>query len=560
MITLRQYQQDCLAAILKARLERVLRQLVSLPTGSGKTEIFARLPAILNKYGGKMLVLAHREELLEQAKDKISRANPGVRVEIEQAARRAGPNAEIVVASVPSIGRGWGNNKRISKFRPEDYNAIICDEAHHAVAESYKNVFKYFGVGEQGRPFLIGFTATPKRGDGKGLEECFDQIVFHRDIKTMVQEGWLCPINGYRIRSKTDLSQVKRHMGDFAVGDLGNKVNNAPRNALVVKSFLDLTPDQRGLVFSVDVKHSHDLANLFKESGVKAGCIVGEMSKKERVYVLDAYRAGDLQILVNCMVLTEGFDQPDIESIVLGRPTTSSLLYTQMVGRGTRPSLETGKTDLTVIDIADNCTRHSLMSLPSLFGLPPAMNLDGEDVIKTEDEVEKRGQLLQGVNLDTIKDVQQLRFLLSKVDLLGDITTPKEVKDFSKLNWLGMPDGCFRIAVKDNLFSIRENILGTYDVAVNNTVITPKSLNLQGAFDYADYYISQHYKEAGAYLSRGARWRKDGATDKQIEVLRQFNIPHKDDLTKGEASTRISKYFAARDSKPMMAEHQEGES
>ncbi len=557
MITLRQYQQDCLDAILKARKERVLRQLVSLPTGSGKTEIFAQLPATLNKYGGKMLVLAHREELLEQARDKISRANPGVRVEIEQAARVASGNADIVVASVPSIGRGWGENKRINKFAPTDYNAIICDEAHHAVAETYKNVFRYFGVGQEGHPFLIGFTATPKRGDGKGLEECFDQIVFHRDIKAMVKEGWLCPINGYRIRSQTDLSQVKRHMGDFAIGDLGDRVNNAPRNALVVKSFLDLTPKQRALVFSVDVAHSHALTELFQEAGVKAGCIVGEMSKKDRANVLDAYRAGDLQVLVNCMVLTEGFDQPDIESIVLGRPTTSSLLYTQMVGRGTRPSIETGKTDLTVIDIADNCTRHSLMSLPSLFGLPPAMNLDGEDVIKTEDEVEKRGQLLQGVNLDTIKDVQQLKFLLSKVDLLGDITTPKEVKDFSKLSWLGMPDGSFRISVKDNLFSIKEDLLGSYDVSKNGQSITLKRYSLQGAFDYADFYISQNHKDA-TYLFRDASWRKDGATDKQIEVLRQFNIPHKDDLTKGEASTRISKYFAARDSKPMKAEHPEG--
>lgn len=550
MIKLRQYQVDCLDAILEARKKQVLRQLVSLPTGSGKTEIFARLPGILHKYGGKMLVLAHREELLSQAKDKISRANPGVRVEIEQAVKVAGPNAEIVVASVPSIGRQ--DNKRISKFNPEDYNAIICDEAHHAVAESYKNVFRYFGVGEPARPFLIGFTATPKRGDGKGLEECFDQIVFHRDIKTMVKEGWLCPINGYRIRSKTDLSQVKRHMGDFAVGDLGDQVNNAPRNALVVKSFLDLTPDRRGLVFAVDVAHSHDLADLFRESGVKAGCIVGEMTKKDRANVLDTYRAGDLQVLVNCMVLTEGFDQPDIESIVLGRPTTSSLLYTQMVGRGTRPSLETGKTDLTVIDIADNCTRHSLMSLPSLFGLPPAMNLGGEDVVLTEEEVEKRGQLLQGVNLDTIKDVQQLKFLLSKVDLLGDITTPREVQDFSKLNWLGMPDGSFRIAVKENLISIKENILGTYDVTVNYTVITPKPLTLQGAFDYADYWITLNHKDA-TYLFRGAQWRKDGVTDKQIKVLRQFAIPHNEDMTKGEASTRISKYFAARDSKPAVS-------
>ncbi|MFQ5915891.1 MAG: DEAD/DEAH box helicase family protein, partial [Nitrospinota bacterium] len=201
MVTLRPYQTDCLQAITGAWRDGVNRLLVSLPTGTGKTVVFAHLPQALG-LNRKMLVLAHREELLEQAREKIVAANPEARVEIEQAERKADPGADIIIASVPSIGRN--RSKRIEKFDPADFGLLICDEAHHAVAPTYRNVFDHFGLSNgRERPrnqdlLLVGFTATPRRGDHVGLEEVFDEIVYHRSIKEMIRQGYLAPITGYR--------------------------------------------------------------------------------------------------------------------------------------------------------------------------------------------------------------------------------------------------------------------------------------------------------------------------------------------------------------------------
>ena len=217
-------------------------------------------------------------------------------------------------------------SKRIERFAPKDFGLLICDEAHHAVAPTYRNVFSHFGLPDNKDLLLVGFTATPRRGDHVGLEEVFDDIVYHRSIQEMIRERYLCPITGYRIYTETDLSGVHTRMGDFVQRELSGAVNNSARNALVVKNYLERVPGKKALVFAVDVQHAHDLAERFQDVSVPCAAITGEMPSGQRRDILEAFREGRLRVLTNCQVLTEGFDRPDIEAILLARPTTSSLL------------------------------------------------------------------------------------------------------------------------------------------------------------------------------------------------------------------------------------------
>jgi ATP-dependent helicase IRC3 len=239
MLKLRDYQRECLKAVYENYRTGIRRQVVSLPTGSGKTVIFSELPRYL-KMKKKMLVLAHRSELLEQARDKIRQANPDLRVEIEQAGRVAGPESQVVVASVPTLGRE--NSKRLRRLDSEDFYIIVVDEAHHSTAKTYVRVLKHFGVFEKtGRKLLVGFTATPKRGDGKGLDAVFQEIVFSRTLPEMIDAGYLSPVAGYRVETDVDLSRVKVRMGDFVASQLSAAVNIEQRNELVVKVYSSFT-------------------------------------------------------------------------------------------------------------------------------------------------------------------------------------------------------------------------------------------------------------------------------------------------------------------------------
>ena len=343
--SLRDYQIECLTAIRDRYLAGVRRQLTCLPTGSGKTVIFSEFPKFF-RMKKQMLVLAHRAELLDQACDKLRQANPDLRVEIEQAGRVADPDSHVVVASVPTLGRKGSG--RLPRLDPDRFFLIVVDEAHHATAKTYRRILKYFGVFEPDTPKLIvGFTATPKRGDGEGLDAVFEEIVFSRTLPEMIGAGYLSPVAGFRVETDVDLSRVKTRMGDFVVSHLSEAVNVEQRNSLVVDVFRSRLKEKQTLCFCVDVAHAHSLAEAFNAGGIPAGAVTGDMDHSERTKILTGFRTGSIRVLANCMVLTEGYDEPSVEGIILARPTKSTLLYTQMIGRGTR--LHPGKENVTVL-------------------------------------------------------------------------------------------------------------------------------------------------------------------------------------------------------------------
>jgi len=376
--SLRPYQREAIQAVVDARRRGVKRILVCLPTGAGKTVIFSELARVARR---QVLVLAHRRELVQQAVDKLERALQGEKVvSVEQGARRAGADARVVVCSIRSL-----RDERLAALAGgRDIGLIIYDECHHAAAEDNLRVLRQIGVFEPDWPgTLLGFTATTYRGDGQGLDTVFEEIAYSRGILEMIRDGYLAPLRGYRVATEADLRSITGGGGggDLRVDDLEEAVDIENRNALVARSIQELARDRRTLAFCVTVKHARNLARALRHVGIPAAPIWGAMHPEDRVRVLAAFRAARYMALTNVGVLTEGFDDPGVSCIAMARPTRSSGLYAQMVGRGTR--LFPGKTDCLVLDFVD-LSSVSLVNLPTLFGMPAEVDLAGEDVSEAE--------------------------------------------------------------------------------------------------------------------------------------------------------------------------------
>lgn len=550
MFALRSYQRQCLEAIEKAYYRGVRRQLVCLPTGAGKTVVFAHLPQHL-RMKKRMLVLAHREELLDQAVDKFRRANPDLRVGVEQAERRASDDDQVVVASVQTLGREGAG--RLARFAPEAFSILIVDEAHHAVAESYRRVIAHFGLfAPDTRKLLVGVTATPRRGDDRGLDEVFQEIVYRKTIREMIEARVLCEIAGWRVETSTSLDGVATRLGDFVQRQLADRVNVAARNRLIVDAWREKLEGKRTLAFCVDVQHAIDLAAEFRSDGVACLPVWGDMPRDQRVEALAAFSRGDVKVLTNCNVLTEGYDEPLVEGILLAKPTKSALLYAQMVGRGLR--IAPSKEGLTVIDIVDNTRKHSLVSLPTLFGLPEKFDLSGKDVLETARELERIRMRHPYLKFDQANTLEDVKALLRKVDLLST-EVPEELAHLTDLAWIPMPDGSYRLCLagKEHV-SIFENVLGQFEV--ERCDIEPPdrpvrvrlalAKTLKQAVRAADGWVLQERADQIGLLNRFVRWRREPATQKQLALLASLGQPVKEGLSKGEAAMLITQAFARR--------------
>ena len=370
---LRPYQRDAVEAVLAARRAGKRRLLVHLPTGAGKTVIFSHLAQLARR---QVLVLAHREELLTQAREKLERALGGAAVvAIERGALRAPTDARVLVCSIRSL-----HEERLAQvLRGRDVGLIVYDECHHAAAEDNLRVLRQLGVFEPTfTGTLLGFTATTSRGDGQGLDEVFEEIVYSRALPELIEDGFLAPLRGYRIATTADLRQLSSTSTglDFDEEQLAEAVDIEERNALVARSIQELARDRRTIAFCVTVNHARHLAHALNALGVPAGIVHGAMPGEARAQALAEFRAGRVQVLTNVGVLTEGFDDPGVSCVAMARPTRSEGLYAQCVGRGTR--LHPGKADCLILDFVD-LTDLALCTLPSLFGTPRDLDLRGGD-------------------------------------------------------------------------------------------------------------------------------------------------------------------------------------
>ena len=342
---LRPYQAEAKAAVFEQWDKGSLKTLLVLPTGCGKTIVFAKVAEDCVRQGYRVLILAHRGELLEQAADKIKKStNLGCATEkAEQTC--LGSWFRITVGSVQSMQR----EKRLSQFSENYFNVIIIDEAHHCISDGYQKVLKHFPSAK-----VLGVTATPDRGDMRNLGEFFESLAYEYTLPKAIREGYLSPIKAMTIPLQLDLSGVSIQSGDFKAGDIATALD--PYLHQIADEMMKYCRDRKTVVFLPLVKTSQKFKEILNEKGFKAAEVNGE--SKDRAEVLEAFDKGEYNVLCNSMLLTEGWDCPSVDCVIVLRPTKVRSLYSQMVGRGTR--LCEGKSHLLLLDFLWHTERHEL--------------------------------------------------------------------------------------------------------------------------------------------------------------------------------------------------------
>ena len=496
-IQLRDYQQECIELIDKLEPGSYLIQMA---TGCGKTATFTNI-----KRKGRVLVLAHREELVTQP---IKYYNCPVGIEM---ANNKSNEEEVVIASIMSL------THRLNKFKPDDFDLIIIDEAHHAAAKSYKKILEYF------RPRLIlGFTATPNRGDKVRLDDVFQKIIFQKDLKWAIKNKYLTDIYCMRVNIGYDISGVAKRMGDFAPSELEEALDTDVLNKAIAEAYKKYAKGQT-LIFATSVKHCEDIAKEIP------GAVAVTAETKNREELIKKFTNREIPVLVNCMIFTEGTDMPLVETVMIARPTQNSSLYTQMVGRGLR--LYPGKEKLVLIDLVGTTGKASLCTAPTLLGI------DLETVPKVKQEE------IEGDLFDLPEIVQNLadcpESWIRNIEIVN-LWAKEQQYETHNVNWFKMPNGDMVLQLKNRRLIIPcPNELG-------ETTLNNQKVKLQEAFDRAYEYLIENYSEQ-RYLWDVAivkKWGKSQATEKQKNMIsRMYRNFDTSELTKSEASQILNRLF-----------------
>jgi superfamily II DNA or RNA helicase len=360
-IKLRPYQEAALDAIDQAEREGVRRPLVVHPTGTGKTVTFGG--AIKRRADrGRSIILVHREELAAQAIEKLGWQAPDlstgiVKAELDEV------DADVVVASVPTASRDDRLRRLLESAGRSPFGTIVADEAHHAPAPSWTKTLHALGAFNPYGPLAVGFTATPER-DGKTLG-VWEKVVSYMSIREAIWGEYLVPILPAEVvETSMDMGKVRKTGGDYSDGDLGRELEESGAIDQIADAYKEHASDRKGVAFTPTIKTAHALAEALCKRGIVAEAVDGTTAKNERAAILLRLKTGATQVVTNCAVLTEGFDEPTISCVVVARPTKFHGLYVQMVGRGTRKA--PGKANLLVIDVVGATKRHELISVVDL--------------------------------------------------------------------------------------------------------------------------------------------------------------------------------------------------
>jgi superfamily II DNA or RNA helicase len=384
-VPLRPPQADCVTNIF-AEFQDGSSTLAVMPTGTGKTVVIA---GVVERWpNGRMLVVAHREELIRQNREKIQRF-AGIDCDVEMAEQRADQcgfyqRCPVVVTSIQTMCR----DSRHSRFRPEDFSLLVIDEAHHACADTYRRVIEYFSQNPNLK--ILGVTATPDRADERALGQIFKTVAFDYSIIQAIDDGWLVPIQQQFIQIEgLDLSSVKTTAGDLNAKQLGAILEQEKILHEYAWPTIEQAQGEKTLMFAASVDQAEQLSGIFNRH--QAGCsrwICADQTRcthDERVEALAGFTNGDFQFLVNCGILLEGYDEPSIKVVAVARPTKSRSLYAQMIGRGTRPLTgivdgmgeaidrrlaiaRSGKPSLLILDYVGNSGRHKLIHSGDVLG------------------------------------------------------------------------------------------------------------------------------------------------------------------------------------------------
>lgn len=579
-IVLRGYQEECIQSVLTSLENGHKRLGISLATGSGKTVIFTqlidRVPHVSDS-GTQTLVLAHRRELVEQAARHCSNAYPDKTVEVEMGSVHSTGLADITVASIQSITSG----DRLSKFDPSRFKLVLVDEAHHIVAPGYMRTLGHFGLATKRResPHLVGVSATFSRFDGLKLGAAIDEIVYHRDYVDMIEDKWLSDVLFTTVESSANISRARSSANaDFLQAELSRAVNTDKVNEITVRSWLAKAKGRKStLVFCVDLAHVGGLTQKFREYGIDARFITGDTPKLERSERLDDFKSGKFPVLVNCGVFTEGTDIPNIDCVVLARPTKSRNLLVQMIGRGMR--LHPNKVNCQIIDMVSSLET-GIVTTPTLFGLDPGELVDDATVDDLSSLKERRAE--EKARSDLVAraapgDGQKSRSVSvsftdysSVFDLISDTSGEKFIRALSRFGWVHVSPDRYVLAGPTGTYLRIEKIpvdkLSNGDKtplaaacfrAVEVRALPPgvskspyapprellKAATLPDAIHGCDKYAAEVFPYT--FIARNQKWRDEPPTQGQLDFLNKLRGNQEpltmDDITKGKAADWITK-------------------
>lgn len=427
LLKLRDYQEACIDALMRGWDDGSTRLAGVLPTGAGKTVVFSHLVSRFASAnpGKRVLILAHTDELVNQAQRKLRDVAPHLKVGIVKAVRNE-VTATVIVASVQSLR----SVRRRSAIR--NVGLVIVDECHHATAKTYRDILEHYGC--MGSPCegciidqtedrrawcdchegetcgtgcqhlahdiancpdpratpVAGFTATMVRGDNMSLGDVWQAVAYRKDISFMIRRGYLLEPRGKRVKvDDLDLKKVKTSGSDYQVGALGDALTESLAPEIVAKAYVEHAGQRSGILFAPTVESACTFAEELGAQGIVTEVVHGALARDERRAILGRLESGETQVISNCMVLTEGFDSPKVSCIVIARPTKSSGLYQQMVGRGLRPdpSIPREGQDCLILDVVGASQTHGLASLVDLSSKEIRI-LDGQGLIEAEDELE----------------------------------------------------------------------------------------------------------------------------------------------------------------------------
>jgi superfamily II DNA or RNA helicase len=536
-ITLRPYQEECVQRVLAAyEHDRHGEELVVLPTAAGKTVIFSRVIARLaDRYGTNALIIAHTDELLTQAAEKYRQVKPAAII-----GRVGGGiydySGDVTVASVDTLRRP----KHLALLPKMGYGLVVVDEAHRSASPKYQRVLQALTGA-----FVLKVTATPDRLDGKPISQ--KPPLYSSHILEMIEQGYLCDVRAIAIRTETSIDNLRTHRGDYREKELERAVDTPERNRRVVEAYIDHALGRRTICFAVTVEHARHLAASFTAARIPAAAVSGETPLAERRRLYQALREGSLKVLSNALVLTEGFDLPQLECVIMARPTESRALFVQCLGRGLR--LAPAKRECVVLDLTDNCLRHRLapQNLSTVLGKDLC---DGESVLETvRREEEEEAQQTRPASATPL--VRRLADTRTK-DLAIDITM--------RLDWQELTNGVFLLEVGPQkhriLLAPSRSGDGSYAVWAE---LAPTFIRQRWLADSKLGWAQEHAERQARLLQAGekkrvlvdrtATWRSlpVDPQSKQAYWLCTFAVPQWETLTRGEASDILDQRFAERD-------------
>ena len=520
-VQLRPYQSDAVHQCFRLWEKNVLNLLGVAAVGAGKTIIASTIMKLhLSSAEKRVLFVAHREELLGQTVEKLAMIDNQIVAGIEQGRNVCPTNAQVMVASIATVK----NIQRLARWSPlKNISLVIIDECHHSTAATYVDVLEEISKQNPAR-HLLGITATPIRMDGESLSLIFDALAFRVDMPELLDLGYLCPIRGLTIRTNTSIENVPVSAdGDYDPDKLAEAVDTETRNRVIVQSYLARGEGRPAIVFVANVRHAEHVAVEFRKRGIAAQAVTGQQRKEERRRIIDAYSRGEIQVLTNCAVLTEGFDAPRSACIVAARPTRSPVTYPQQIGRGLR--LHPSKRDCLVIDLVD-ISAQNVITLPKIFRLPENLRLDGENIRQVQRTVEKARLYHPEVDWDVAREftAKDIRQLLEPPDFFH-LAQTLQPDTSTALNWMPLNDSfvCVVDARENRVARLDRDELGRWRFSYGPVRMRLGSRKQEALSDATALLQSNLSDEDLQGVA--SHPQSDGLpTEEQISLLRQYQI------------------------------------